>query len=117
MRWVAARVASATAGKEEAHPTAKQDLAAVMNDASSARPPAGVVAGKDRRNNVEQQMQSDEQAGLLVQSRQAAQGLVEYGLAIGVVGVLAIAALQRWGTDIGNLFDRLGNLIRPVGGG
>jgi Flp pilus assembly pilin Flp len=55
--------------------------------------------------------------GLVARGRQAAQGLVEYGLTIGVVGVLAIAALQRWGTDIGNLLDRLGRLIQPVGGG
>ena len=68
---------------------------------------------------MEQQQQHDADIGPIVYgrvgTREPAQGLVEYGLAVGVVGVLAIAALQRWGTDISNLFDRMGAFIRPIG--
>lgn len=58
----------------------------------------------------------EDNRNLVGRGRQAAQGLVEYGLVIGVVGVLAIAALTRLGTSIGALLDRLGTLIQPIGG-
>ncbi len=68
----------------------------------------------DDRDKGEQTTQATR---LVARGRQAAQGLVEYGLVIGVVGVLAIAALTRFATNIGQLLDRLGTLIQPIGGG
>ena len=94
-----------------------------MEETRSERPTAHGVRSQARVEelDMEQQIEDTQQVkhklGLIVRSRQRAQGLVEYGLAIGVVGVLAIAALQRWGTDISKLFDRLGTLIGPIGGG
>jgi Flp pilus assembly pilin Flp len=40
-------------------------------------------------------------------SRRAAQGLVEYGILIAVVAVIALASVQTFGGGVGALFGRL----------
>ena len=75
------------------------------------------IAERYRGESEQHRSLVESNRGLVARGRQAAQGLVEYGLVIGVVGVLAIAALTRLGTNIGALLDRLGELIKPVAGG
>lgn len=51
--------------------------------------------------------QADRGAVLVVRSRQRAQDLVEYGVAIAVVAVVVLVAMQAFGTGIAAFFTRL----------
>jgi len=51
--------------------------------------------------------QADRGAFLVVRSRQRAQDLVEYGVAIAVVAVVVLVAMQAFGTGIAAFFTRL----------
>ena len=44
-------------------------------------------------------------------ARREAQGLVEYGLIIALVAVLALAALIVFGPTVGNLLSKLGGSV------
>jgi Flp pilus assembly pilin Flp len=48
---------------------------------------------------------------LLQQTRDRAQGLVEYGLIIALVAVLAIAGLVVFGPAVSSLLSRLGGSV------
>jgi Flp pilus assembly pilin Flp len=48
-------------------------------------------------------------------ARQPAQGLVEYGVVIGVVAVVALTALQAFTGVIGQMFTRIGSALAGVG--
>jgi Flp pilus assembly pilin Flp len=46
-------------------------------------------------------------APVVLRSRDRAQDLVEYGVAVAVIAVVALAAIQAFGGGIGALFTRL----------
>lgn len=43
------------------------------------------------------------------------QGLFEYAIGIALIAVIAMVAVKAFGTEIGNLFDRLLNRISGIG--
>lgn len=45
----------------------------------------------------------------------AGQGLFEYAIGIALIAVIAMVAVKAFGTEIGNLFNRLLNRISGVG--
>ena len=45
----------------------------------------------------------------------AGQGLFEYAIGIALIAVIAMVAVKAFGTEIGNLFNRLLNQIKGVG--
>jgi Flp pilus assembly pilin Flp len=47
--------------------------------------------------------------------RQQAQGIVEYGVVIGVVAVVALTALQAFTGVIGQMFQRIATALSGVG--
>jgi Flp pilus assembly pilin Flp len=49
------------------------------------------------------------------QSRIAAQGLVEYGILIAVVAVVALASIQAFGGGIASFFGRLSSHVVGLG--
>ena len=55
--------------------------------------------------------QQQDQAQELVEQRDRAQGLVEYGLIIALVAVLAIAGLVIFGPAVSSLLSRLGGSV------
>ena len=48
-------------------------------------------------------------------SEESGQGLVEYALIIALVSVFLIAALKLLGTDIDEIFDRVGKTLDGAG--
>jgi Flp pilus assembly pilin Flp len=56
-----------------------------------------------------------EQQTTQASKRQEAQGIVEYGVVIGVVAVVALAALQAFTGIIGQMFTRIGAALAGVG--
>jgi Flp pilus assembly pilin Flp len=56
-----------------------------------------------------------EQETRLASKRQKGQGIVEYGVILGVVAVVALAALQAFTGVIGQMFTRIGSALAGVG--
>jgi Flp pilus assembly pilin Flp len=56
-----------------------------------------------------------EQETTLASKRQKGQGIVEYGVILGVVAVVALAALQAFTGVIGQMFTRIGSALAGVG--
>jgi hypothetical protein len=54
---------------------------------------------------------SEENLSMLQQQRDRAQGLVEYGLIIALVAVLAIAGLIVFGPAVSSLLSKLGGSV------
>jgi hypothetical protein len=54
---------------------------------------------------------SEEKPFMLQQTRDRAQGLVEYGLIIALVAVLAIAGLVIFGPAVSSLLQKLGGSV------